>query len=144
MIRQPTAVTLETCLQDVETRFLLNLPESELQQSERLFFQIEQAWWYYEDFFADKYVNIIPHYKTLKLFAETIFVHCPLLSKISNKFYDLFNEFGEYKNEIPVCGCILLTPDMSKMALICSWKGTFVLVMFLMLMDLTELSTLFH
>ena len=122
MIRRSSNVTLESCLQDVETRFLLNLPETELQQSDRLFFQIEQAWWYYEDFFADKY-TILPHYKTLKSFAEMIFTHCPLLSKNSNNFIELFTDFGQYKNEIPVCGCILLSAEMTKMALICSWTG---------------------
>lgn len=37
----------------VEIRFLLNIPEEELQSVDRLFFQIEQAHWFYEDFFAD-------------------------------------------------------------------------------------------
>lgn len=45
--REAREVSLESCLEDVETRFLYNLPESELNKSERLFFQIEQAWWFY-------------------------------------------------------------------------------------------------
>ena len=115
-------ITLESCLDDVETRFLINLPESELNQSERLFFQIEQAWWFYEDFFADKYPHI-PHFKDLKAFAEKIFTTCPLLDRIQHKFTELFTDFGNYRSEIPVCGCILLSPDMTKMVLCCSWKG---------------------
>jgi hypothetical protein len=43
-------ITLDEALEDVETRFLYNLPEAELGTVDRLFFQIEQAWWYYEDF----------------------------------------------------------------------------------------------
>ena len=40
---------LEDALDDVQSRFLLNLPESELNASaDRLFFQLEQAHWYYE------------------------------------------------------------------------------------------------
>jgi hypothetical protein len=42
------AITLHQALEDVEVRFLYNLPESELSQIDRLFFQIEQAWWFYE------------------------------------------------------------------------------------------------
>ncbi len=61
-------LTLESCLEDVETRFLYNLPEEELSRSERLFFQIEQAWWFYEDFMADKHSNL-PHFSKLKSFA---------------------------------------------------------------------------
>lgn len=40
-------------LEDVHTRFILNLPASEIATSERIFFQIEQAWWFYEDFVCD-------------------------------------------------------------------------------------------
>lgn len=47
-----SAPTLEQALDDVETRFLYNLPAQELAQTDRLFFQIEQAFWYYEDFKA--------------------------------------------------------------------------------------------
>lgn len=121
--RHSSEITLETCLDDVEARFLYNLPESELSQAERLFFQIEQAWWFYEDFMADKHKHL-PHFGNLKSFAETIFQHCPLLRKIQHNCEDLFNEFGAYKNQIPVFGCILLSPDMKKIVLICNWKGT--------------------
>ena len=48
-------ISFEHALEDVETRFLYNLPESELSSTDRLFFQIESAWWFYEDFFVDKY-----------------------------------------------------------------------------------------
>ena len=116
-------ITLESCLNDVETRFLYNLPESELQKSDRLFFQIEQAWWFYEDFKADKYPNILPHYKYLKSFAKAIFSHCPLLSKVQNKCDELFTEYGVYRSGIPVCGVIMLNPDMTKLVLVCTWDG---------------------
>ena len=115
-------VSLESCLEDVETRFLYNLPESELNKSERLFFQIEQAWWFYEDFYADKFDNI-RHFKDLKSFAKAIFGHCQLLSRIHHKFDEMFEDFGAYKSEIPVCGCILLNTDLTKMALACDWGG---------------------
>ena len=40
--------SLEEALSDVEARFILNLPDTELNQTDRLFFQIEQAHWFYE------------------------------------------------------------------------------------------------
>ena len=43
----------ETALDDVHTRFLLNLPASELATTDRIFFQLEQAWWFYEDMICD-------------------------------------------------------------------------------------------
>jgi mRNA-decapping enzyme subunit 2 len=117
-----TEWTLEKCLEDVEARFLYNLPEEEFSQADRLFFQIEQAWWFYEDFFADKYEHL-PRFKKLNRFAEILFAHCPILRPLQHKFEDMFNEFGNYKNQIPVCGCILLNSAMTKVVLVCSWNG---------------------
>ena len=74
-------LTLEDALEDVEDRFLYNHLQSELEQPDRLFFQIEQAWWFYEDFMADR-VSHLPHFKQLKSFAEKIFEHCPLLHNL--------------------------------------------------------------
>ena len=39
------ATVLRKAMEDIYIRFLLNLPEEELNTVERLFFQIEQAWW---------------------------------------------------------------------------------------------------
>ena len=107
---------------DVESRFLYNLPESELSQSDRLFFQIEQAWWFYEDFKADKYAHL-PHFKNLQSFAIKIFEHCPLLSNYKDQCEELFADFSVYKSMIPVYGCIMLNKDMRKMVLVKSYKG---------------------
>ena len=113
---------LDQALEDVEARFLYNLPESELHQVDRLFFQLEQAWWFYEDFMAD--VNpVLPHFGHLRTFSEKIFSHCPLLSQSQDKFVELFNNFSAYKSHIPVCGCIMLNPEMTKAVLVCTWKG---------------------
>jgi mRNA-decapping enzyme subunit 2 len=113
---------LDQALEDVEARFLYNLPASELNQVDRFFFQLEQAWWFYEDFMAD--VNpALPHFASLKTFAEKIFSHCPLLSQSHDKFVELFNNFNSYKSQIPVCGCIMLNPEMTKAVLVCTWKG---------------------
>ena len=113
---------LDQALEDVEARFLYNLPESELNSSDRLFFQLEQAWWFYEDFIAD--VNpLLPHFAYLRTFSEKIFSHCPLLSHFNDKFEELFINFSSYKSQIPVCGCIMLNPEMTKAVLVCNWSG---------------------
>ena len=38
----------EDALDDVHSRFILNLPANELSSADRIFFQLEQAHWYYE------------------------------------------------------------------------------------------------
>lgn len=114
--------TLDQALSEVEARFLYNLPEEELNSPERLFFQIEQAYWYYEDFKADRYTNL-PHFGTLKTFAQKIFAHCEILQIKNNSFQELFADYASYKSKIPVCGCIMLNPSMTKVVLVCDWNG---------------------
>lgn len=113
---------IKEVLDEVEARFLYNLPESELNQTDRLFFQIEQAYWYYEDFKADKYSHL-PHFASLKTFAEKMFNHSALLSKMGGKFSELFTDFRQYKSGIPVFGCIILNPKMNKVALVCDYNS---------------------
>jgi mRNA-decapping enzyme subunit 2 len=151
-----TTKTLDEALSEVEARFLYNLPKEELSSAERLFFQIEQAYWYYgetcivvnvkvdshacgfvailfvvqcpsdesssEDFKADRYSNL-PHFASLKSFAQKIFTHCSLLTGKSDSFQELFADYSSYKAKIPVCGCILLNKSMSKVVLVCVWNG---------------------
>lgn len=114
--------TLEQALDDVEARFLYNLPKSELEHTERLFFQIEQAYWFYEDFKADVYSHL-PHFSTLKAFATKLFSYSALLSKAGDKFQELFSDFRNYKSKIPVFGCIMLNPPMTKVVLVCDYNG---------------------
>ena len=108
-------------LEEVEVRFLLNLPESELAQTDRLFFQIEQAHWFYEDFIADKYTNL-PHFG-LKGFAEQLFKHCALLQPLQGQFHILFDDFCTYRFKIPVYGCIMLNSKMTMVVLVRNWTG---------------------
>tara|TARA_B110000090_G_scaffold159416_1_gene175631 strand:+ start:138 stop:521 length:384 start_codon:yes stop_codon:yes gene_type:complete len=111
------ALTLHQALEDVEARFLYNLPESELAAVDRLFFQIEQCWWYYEDFLADENDHL-PHFKKLDLFAKQVFSHCPLLYSMTAQFDELFQGYTSYKSVIPSYGCILLDPSMTQVLMV--------------------------
>ena len=115
MSKKPV-ITLDAALQDVEVRFLMNLPESELIQIDRLFFQIEQAWWFYEDFYADANPHL-PHYKKMASFAKQIFDHCPLLKNFKAQYAELFADYSAYKSIIPSYGTIMLSPDMKQFVL---------------------------
>ena len=112
---------IHEALDIVESRFLTNLPDSELQHADRLFFQIEQAHWFYEDFIADNNDNL-PHF-TLKQFATKMFAHSDMFRKMQDKCMSLFNDFSAYRKKIPVFGCCILNPEMTKVALQCSWNG---------------------
>jgi mRNA-decapping enzyme subunit 2 len=110
-------------LEDVHTRFILNLPESELQTADRIFFQLEQAWWFYEDWICDPDPDTkLPRFSTLKPFAQKLFQYSPLLPDL-NKFTPMWNEFGNYKRKISNYGCILLSQDCTQVILCRIWNS---------------------
>jgi mRNA-decapping enzyme subunit 2 len=114
--------TMEEVMDELQSRFLVNLPATELSSSERLFFQIEQCYWFYEDFYADQF----KHLQHLKLndFATLMFSHSPLLRPLSHQCDDMFQDFKLYQSQVPVVGCILLNKKRNKVLLVRNWKGT--------------------
>jgi len=113
--------TVEELFEDLETRFLLNLPPEELAQPERLFMQIEQAHWYYEDFYADAYAHI-PH-MNMRRFAAALFSSSPLLQPIRKQYSALFDNFRSYKGSIPVYGCVFMNDRLDHIVLVKSYNG---------------------
>jgi len=121
MSRTKATMTVEEAFLDIEARFLYTLPPAALCVPERLFFQLEQAHWFYEDFIADHYKNL-PHFG-LKAFAERIFEVCPLFVDAKKDVEQLHTAFNQYRSRIPTFGCILLNPQMTKFALVRNWSG---------------------
>ncbi|RLN44365.1 hypothetical protein BBJ28_00012631 [Nothophytophthora sp. Chile5] len=109
-------------MDELQSRFLVNLPASELASSERLFFQIEQCYWFYEDFYADQFAHL--QHAKLNDFAHQLFAHCPLLRPLAHRCDELFQDFKTYQRQVPVVGGILLNPSRNKLLLVCNWKGT--------------------
>jgi len=87
-------------MEEIEARFIVNLPPEELAESTRLFFQIEQAWWFYEDFYADS-DSSLPHFN-LNSFAREVFNRSSVLRHVRHRYDELFQSFRIYKGEIPV------------------------------------------
>jgi len=108
-----TKPSLQSILDDLSARFFLNLPEEEL-TFERLFFQMEQAHWFYEDqYMANEKSDKVPDLK-FKVFCRYFFRNNPVLHQHEKRFDELFNQFCEYLGQIPVCGCIILNPTADK------------------------------
>lgn len=111
----------EDALDDVHTRFVLNLPSEELATSDRIFFQLEQAYWFYDDFICDNSDLPLPRFKSLRPFALKMFQISPLLSlKTFDKKWD---EFSAYKRQISNYGTILLNAACTKMILCQVWNS---------------------
>lgn len=110
-------------LDELQSRFLVNLPRSELTTTERLFFQLEQCYWFYEDFYADNFPEECPHLKFYE-FARKMFSHCLLLKPHAENWERMYEEFKTYQSQVPVIGCILLNAQENKLLLVQNWKGT--------------------
>jgi mRNA-decapping enzyme subunit 2 len=111
----------EIGLDDLCVRFIINLPQEELESVERICFQVEEAQWFYEDFIRP----LDPELPSLNLrnFCLRIFQHCPLLSGFSYYHHTAaFSEFLAYKTRVPVRGAIMLNLDMDQVILVKGWK----------------------
>ncbi|KAG9230068.1 hypothetical protein BJ875DRAFT_167611 [Amylocarpus encephaloides] len=112
---------LKEWLDDLCVRFIINLPEEDLQDIARICFQVEEAQWFYEDFIRP----LDPALPTMSLrtFCLRIFAHCPLLSPFSTGHHmRAFENFMEYKTRIPVRGVIMLNENMDSVVLVKGWK----------------------
>ncbi|KNE65775.1 hypothetical protein AMAG_09754 [Allomyces macrogynus ATCC 38327] len=92
-------LSLSEVLDDLGSRFIINVPDEELASIERICFQIEQAHWYYEDF------------------------HCPLLHEWAEVHEKAFDDFMKYKFRVPVCGAIVINEDLDQVLLVKGWNS---------------------
>ena len=116
----PSKTLMNHVLDDLSARFIINLPESEITQVERLCFQLEQAHWFYEDFVREE-ANL-PGY-SLKAFITMFFEHLPFLHKWAQQHEVAFRDFIKYKLRVPVCGGIIINEAMDKVLLVRGYKG---------------------
>ncbi|PWN24080.1 DCP2-domain-containing protein [Microstroma glucosiphilum] len=135
-------------LEDLSSRFIVNLPSEELQRIERICFQVEQAHWFYEDFLRP----LNPKLPSLNLRKFSIYIlqtaslSVPLirqyvssnndanssgtiqdLSALGGQTYGLeaaFDEFMKYKTRVPVCGAVLLSEDFKSCVLVKGWRSS--------------------
>ncbi|KAK2461923.1 hypothetical protein APHAL10511_006386 [Amanita phalloides] len=114
--------THDEVLEDLSSRFILNLPDEELASLERICFQVEQAHWFYEDFIREQN----PKFPSLPLkkFSAMLFHACPLLHQWSHDHEQAFNTFMQYKTRVPVCGAIMLNDTWEKCILVKGWKSS--------------------
>eukprot|EP00455_Lapot_gusevi_P004620 TRINITY_DN11908_c0_g1_i2.p1 TRINITY_DN11908_c0_g1~~TRINITY_DN11908_c0_g1_i2.p1 ORF type:complete len:512 (+),score=26.79 TRINITY_DN11908_c0_g1_i2:48-1583(+) len=113
---------LDDVFNDLASRFLVNLPDEELQSFERLFFQLEQAHWNYDDFYRPQNPEL-PEFD-LKSFCFHFFQYHPVFESHRESFDDYFSNFRDYVSQVPACGGILLEPSMTKCLLVSNYKGS--------------------
>jgi mRNA-decapping enzyme subunit 2 len=122
--QQPTAnsaLSFHHILDELVTRFILNVPEEEFESFDRLFFQIEEAHWFYDDYYRE-------HNKTLpslsfKQFVDRVFEHCSILAPYREAIEKHTQSFYQYKSKVPVYGAILLNQSRDKVLLVKGWNA---------------------
>ena len=120
-LEAPPPQTLDEALADIALRFLANLPEAEPPTVERLFMQIQQAHWFYEDFYVDEFGHL-PHLNSYE-FSRLMFERCPLLAAYKEQHASFMARFKEYIGSIPVFGCILMNPTLDSVLMVRGWHG---------------------
>lgn len=110
--------SVDLVLEDLLVRFLVNCPTEDLSSIERVFFQVEEAQWFYTDFVRQMNPSL-PSMK-MKAFSAKFLKKCPLIWKWGDPS-DAISRFGKYKSTIPVRGIACFNKDMTKLLLV---KGT--------------------
>ena len=114
--------SLADVLDDLAIRFVVNCPAEEQESFERLLFQVEAAFWFYEDQYREIWPASFPTFNLLS-FAEKLFSECVLLTPFASKTKEIYETFTRYKNRIPTCGAIILNQNSSKVLLVKAWNG---------------------
>ena len=116
------APKLVEVLDDLAMRFVVNCPAEEQESFERLLFQVEAAFWFYEDQYREIWPHAFPNL-TLLTFSQRLFKSCPLLAPLEPKAKEIYDAFTSYKRQIPTCGAILLNAAKTKLVLCRSYNG---------------------
>ena len=119
---QGGAPKLDEVLDDLAMRFVINCPVEEQESFERLLFQVEAAFWFYEDQYREIWPDSFPNL-TLLSFSQKMFESCPLLQHFKHKTKEIYTAFTQYKQQIPTCGAAILNPQLTKLLLVRSYQG---------------------
>ncbi|KAK6933361.1 NUDIX hydrolase domain [Dillenia turbinata] len=109
-------------LDDLCSRFVLNVPKEDQQSFERILFLVEYAHWFYEDNSVEKNPSLKS--LTLKEFTSLMFNSCDVLRPYVAHIDDIFKDFTSYKVRVPVTGTIILDETFERCLLVKGWKGT--------------------
>ncbi|EPQ31704.1 uncharacterized protein PFL1_01037 [Pseudozyma flocculosa PF-1] len=125
-------LTFAETLEDLSSRFIVNLPADELASIERICFQVEQGHWFYEDFLRPLNPSLpslgLRRFSSYLLHTSSIAV--PLIQRYitgnggNQDLEAAFDDFMKYKTRVPVCGAILLAQDWNKCLLVKGWKSS--------------------
>ncbi|RZF35123.1 hypothetical protein LSTR_LSTR009429 [Laodelphax striatellus] len=107
-------------LDDLGSRFIINVPEEERKDLVRICFQIELAHWHYLDFYCKQEdCNLKPC--GMKEFATHMFKHVPALRPHAKEVDSILSSWREYKMAVPTFGAIILNKELTHVLLVQSF-----------------------
>ncbi|CAH0725097.1 unnamed protein product, partial [Brenthis ino] len=107
-------------LDDLCSRFIINLPPEDRGNLVRICFQIELAHWFYLDYYCtDESARLNPC--GIREFAAHIFQHVPQLREHIRNLDEVLDNWREYKQTVPTYGAILLDTDLTHVLLVQSY-----------------------
>ncbi|CAG0915397.1 unnamed protein product [Notodromas monacha] len=105
-------------LDDVCSRFVLNIPEAWQSDLNRVLFQIEAGHWFYLDHILKEAESAGMRPCSLKEFARHIFHHVPFLQAKCHEVDEVFSDWQNYKSRVPTFGAVLLDEAMDNVLLV--------------------------
>ncbi|XP_065199911.1 m7GpppN-mRNA hydrolase [Planococcus citri] len=112
----------EEILDDLSSRFIINIPKNERTGLNRVSFQIELAHWFYLDYYCVQNPSLRPY--KLKEFFIYIFQHIPFLKKYEANIDSIYNQWREYKQLVPTFGAVLIDDTLSHILLVQGFMGS--------------------
>lgn len=111
-----TSFIPEDVVDDLCSRFIINIPQEERSDLVRVCFHIELAHWFYIDYYC-KEQKELPKCQ-FKEFARTVFMNVPFLQQHVSKVDSVIDKWREYKLAVPTYGAILLDKKMDNVLLV--------------------------
>ena len=100
---------------DIASRFIVNLPDSELRSFDRLLYHLQCASWFYNDHLRFQYNT---RYLSTRRFCHMMFSTSDILRPYLSQFDRLYTAFVDYMNNIPVFGCMIWSPCRTHVLLV--------------------------
>lgn len=120
----PLPVIPGDILDDLGSRFVINVPDFERNDLTRICFQMELAHWFYLDYYTTSSDEAIAAATadtkkiTMRDFTAIMFRHIKFLKKHANNVDKILEDWKEYKLAVPTFGAIILNENLSHVILV--------------------------
>lgn len=109
-------------IDDLCSRFIINIPKEEHKDVIRICFHVELAHWFYIDYYCADASTQLPKCQ-YKEFARIIFTNVPFLKQYLPSLEQHIERWRDYKMAVPTYGAILLNKELDQVLLVQGFWG---------------------